>query len=142
MALVAAAGAVGGEGGTAVGTAAAAEVVGGDAAVGVGAAGGVGLGPALRRRQRVNRLACLICVRLGVGEREEQVLGVEAAVGYVGIEEAGDGGRESDAAVLAVFGLVLDLEPRGTGSAVARADLDDGAGDGEHPGHDVEVAGA
>jgi hypothetical protein len=45
--------------------------------------------------------------------------------------------------VFAVFGVVLDLESRSAGGAVAGGDLDDGAGDGEHPGGGgVKVADA
>jgi hypothetical protein len=70
----------------------------------------------------------------GVGEGEEQIVGVEAAVGDVCGDDSGDGGGQFEAAIFAIFRLVLDLKSGRAGGAVAGADLDDGAGHGEHPG--------
>ena len=131
-------GSVGGVGAAAVFAFAAAGVVAGEGAVAILPSCGVRLG-----QPEVDRLGDELQVRrLGWGEQqrrgEQQIVGRKLMVGDVGLELVGDVGGELDAAVLAVFGVVLDQEPA-TGGVELGDEFDRDPADGEHPHPRVQV---
>ena len=69
---------------------------------------------------------------------EQQIVRCELVFGDVGLELVGDVGGELDAAVFAVFGVVLDQEPA-AGGVELRDQLDRDPADGEHPHPRVQI---